>query len=91
MPAAWPTFNLHSLEFRHSFVSVLSSSGLSIENSHPVGHASTRVTELIYLKELRPVLTRAARVMDNLFDGPTTENLGSQVVLLAWLQSPVSP
>jgi hypothetical protein len=32
-----------------------------------VGHANTRVTELVYRKELRPVLTRGARAMDALF------------------------
>ena len=35
--------------------------------SHLVGHASTRVTEVVYRKELRPVLTRGASVMDTLF------------------------
>jgi integrase len=49
-------------ELRHGFVSLLSSSGMSIEDiSHLVGHASTRVTETVYRKELRPVLTRGAR------------------------------
>ena len=34
-------------ELRHSFVSLLSSTGMSIEDiSHLVGHASSRVTEL---------------------------------------------
>ena len=49
-------------ELRHSFVSLLSSSGIPIEDiSHLVGHTSTRVTELVYRKELRPALTRGAR------------------------------
>ena len=48
-------------ELRHSFVSLLSSSGMPIEDiAHLVGHANTRVTELVYRKELRPVLTRGA-------------------------------
>ena len=48
-------------ELRHSFVLLLSSTGMSIEDiSHLVGHASSRVTELVYRKELRPVLTRGA-------------------------------
>jgi integrase len=65
-------------ELRHSFVSLLSSSGLPIEDiSHLVGHANTRVTELVYRKEFRPLLTKGARVMDAIFDGPA-ENLGSQ-------------
>jgi integrase len=46
-------------ELRHSFVSLLSSSGVPIEEiSHLVGHSSTVVTEKVYRKELRPVLTR---------------------------------
>lgn len=41
-------------ELRHSFVSLLSSTGMSIEDiSHLVGHANMRVTELVYRKELR--------------------------------------
>jgi integrase len=48
-------------ELRHSFVSLLSSTGVSIEDiSHLVGHANTPVTEAVYRKELRPVLTRGA-------------------------------
>ena len=43
--------------------------------AHLVGHANTRVTELVYRKELRPVLTRGAVAMDALFpydDGGST-------------------
>ena len=48
--------------------SLLSSSGMPIEDiAHLVGHANTRVTELVYRKELRPVLTRGAVAMDALF------------------------
>ena len=55
-------------ELRHSFVSLLSSSGMAIEDiSHLVGHANTRTTEKVYRKELRPVLTRGARAMDDIF------------------------
>ena len=32
------------------------------------GHSSTVVTEKVYRKELRPVLTRGARAMNALFD-----------------------
>ena len=38
------------------------------EISHLVGHASTRVTEKVYRKELRPVLTRGARAVEDLFE-----------------------
>ena len=55
-------------ELRHSFVSLLSSSGVPIEDiAHLVGHASTSVTEKVYRKELRPVLSRGATAMDALF------------------------
>ncbi len=41
---------------------------MSIEDiSHLVGHAGTKVTETVYRKELRPVLTRGARAMDDIF------------------------
>jgi integrase len=67
-------------ELRHSFVSLLSSAGVSIEDiSHLVGHASTRVTELVYRKELRPVLTRGADAMDVLFSESGAEQLGKQL------------
>jgi integrase len=57
-------------ELRHSFVSLLSSSGVPIEDiAHLVGHASTSVTEKVYRKELRPVLSRGATAMDALFGG----------------------
>ena len=32
-----------------------------------VGHGSTKVTEIVYRKQLRPVLTRGAQVVDMLF------------------------
>jgi Phage integrase family len=57
-------------ELRHSFVSLLSSSGVSIEEiAHLVGHGSTSVTERVYRKELRPVITPGARAMNKLFNG----------------------
>ena len=60
-------------ELRHSFVSLLSSSGMPIEDiAHLVGHVNTRVTELVYRKELRPVLTRGAVAMDVLFPDDAT-------------------
>ena len=49
-------------ELRHSFVSLLSSSGMPIEDiAHLVGHANTKTTEQVYRKELRPMLTKGAR------------------------------
>jgi site-specific recombinase XerD len=57
-------------ELRHSFVSLLSSSGVTIGETAPlVGHGSTSVTERVCRKELRPVITRGARSINQLFDG----------------------
>lgn len=55
-------------ELRHSFVSVLSANGVTIEEiARLAGHSTTRITELVYRKELRPVLTSGAEVMDAIF------------------------
>jgi integrase len=55
-------------ELRHSFVSVLSANGVTIEEiARLAGHSTTRTTELVYRKELRPVLTSGAEVMDAIF------------------------
>lgn len=57
-------------ELRHSFVSLLSDSGIPVEEiSRLVGHKSTVVTELVYRKQIRPVLQGGADVMDRIF-GP---------------------
>ena len=54
-------------ELRHSFVSLLSESGLTIEQiSLLVGYKSTQVTETVYRHQLRPVLTEGAEAMDDL-------------------------
>jgi hypothetical protein len=55
-------------ELRHSFMSLLSSSGVPIEDiSRLVGHVSTSVTEKVYRHELRPVITKGATAMDQIF------------------------
>jgi integrase len=52
----------------HSFVSLLSSAGIPIEDiAHLVGHANTRTTEKVYRKELRPVLRGGAKATDDIF------------------------
>jgi hypothetical protein len=49
-------------------VSLLSDSGVPIERiSRLVGHSSTSITETVYRKQLRPVVTGGAEVMDRLF------------------------
>jgi integrase len=55
-------------ELRTSFVSLMSHRGVSIEEiARLVGHSSTRTTEVIYRKELRPVINTGATIMDRLF------------------------
>ncbi len=55
-------------ELRHSFVSLLSDSGVPVERiSVLVGHRGSHVTELVYRKQLRPVVNDGATVMDELF------------------------
>jgi integrase len=57
-------------ELRTSFVSLLSETGMAIEEiSHLVGHSSTVVTETVYRHELRPVIRSGADAMDQLFPG----------------------
>ncbi|MGN9837469.1 tyrosine-type recombinase/integrase [Nonomuraea sp. H19] len=63
-PAEWTP-----RELRHSFVSLLSDNGTPLEEiSRLVGHSSTAVTELVYRKQIRPVLQGGAVVMDRIFD-----------------------
>jgi hypothetical protein len=38
-----------------------------LQNARLVGHSSTRTTEVIYRKELRPVINTGATIMDRLF------------------------
>jgi len=55
-------------ELRTTFVSLLSHQGVAIEEiARLVGHASTRTTEIVYRRELRPVITTGAEIMDHLF------------------------
>jgi integrase len=55
-------------ELRTSFVSLLSHQGVAIEEiARLAGHASTRTTEIVYRRELRPVITTGAEIMDELF------------------------
>ncbi len=55
-------------ELRHTFVSVMSVSGVAVEEiARLAGHASSRTTETIYRHELRPVIATGADVMDKIF------------------------
>ncbi|MEU7485040.1 site-specific integrase [Streptomyces sp. NPDC042319] len=56
-------------ELRHSFVSLLSDSGIPLEEiSRLVGHSSTAVTEEVYRKQIRPVIQTGAVAMDRIFE-----------------------
>jgi integrase len=62
--------NWKPLELRTSFVSLMSGSGVPVEEiARLVGHTSTRTTEVVYRRELRPVSTTGAEVMDKIFSG----------------------
>lgn len=62
-PAEWTP-----RELRHSFVSLLSAHGLSLEQIADLcGHAGTTVTGTVYRHQLRPVLLDGATAMDQIF------------------------
>jgi integrase len=62
-PAAWTP-----RELRHSFVSLLSDSGMPLEQiARLLGHNGTTVTERVYRHQLRPVLEEGAAAMDGIF------------------------
>jgi integrase len=57
-------------ELRTSFVSMMSHQGVPVEEiARLAGHSSSRTTEVIYRRELRPVITTGAEVMDQIFGG----------------------
>lgn len=46
----------------------MSAFGVPVEEiARLIGHSSSRTTEVIYRKELRPVLVEGAEVMDQIF------------------------
>lgn len=62
-PKAWTP-----RELRHSFVSLMSDAGVPLEEiARLVGHRGTIVTEAVYRKQLRPVITEGAEAMDRIF------------------------
>ncbi|GAA4978092.1 site-specific integrase [Yinghuangia aomiensis] len=55
-------------ELRHSFVSLLSDSGMSVDEiSKLVGHSNSTVTEEVYRHQIRPVIQTGAVAMDGIF------------------------
>lgn len=65
-------------ELRHSFVSLLSDQGVPIEEiSRLVGHKNTTTTELVYRKQIRPVVQAGATAMDVIFGAGTGSHADS--------------
>jgi integrase len=56
-------------DLRHTFVSLMSADGVPIEEiARLAGHNRTATTELGYCRELRPVITTGAEVMDRILN-----------------------
>ena len=55
-------------ELRHTFVSIMSAGGVPVEEiARLTGHQQTSTTELVYRRELRPVIATGAEIMDRIF------------------------
>jgi integrase len=80
--AAGPGARWVPKELRTSFVSMMSYQGVPVEEiARLAGYASSRTTEVVYRRELRPVITTGAEVMDQIFQPkqrqrPATEAAG---------------
>jgi integrase len=63
IPGAWSP-----RELRHTFVSLMSDSGVPVEEiARLAGHTNSRTTEIVYRHQLRPVMEKGAQAMDQLF------------------------
>ena len=59
-------------ELRHTFVSIMPAGGVSVEEiARLAGHQQTSTTELVYRRELRPVIATGAEIMDRIFSSQT--------------------
>jgi integrase len=57
-------------ELRHTFVSLMSDTGVSVEEiARLAGHTSSRTTEIVYRHQPRPVMEKGAQAMDQIFGG----------------------
>jgi integrase len=55
-------------ELRHTFVSLMSDSGVPVEEiARLAGHTSSRTTEIVYRHQLRPIMENGALAMDQIF------------------------
>ena len=60
-------------ELRHSFVSLLSDNGMSLEEIADLcGHSGTSITDTVYRHRLRAVLLNGAIAMDRIFGSDDT-------------------
>jgi integrase len=60
-------------ELRHTGISLLSLGGLPVEEiARIAGHSSTRTTEVVYRRQLRPVITGGAQTLDRLLGQTAT-------------------
>jgi site-specific recombinase XerD len=60
-------------ELRHSFVSIMSDNGVTIEQiADLVGHRTTVVTQKVYRHQLKPVISTGATAMNTIFGNKKT-------------------
>jgi integrase len=60
-------------ELRHSFVSIMSDNGVTIEQiADLVGHRTTIVTQKVYRHQLKPVISTGATAMNTIFGNKKT-------------------
>jgi integrase len=65
--AGLPSGDWTPREMRHSFVSLLSGSGVALEEiARLCGHSGTAVTEAVYRHQLKPVMDEGATAMDRI-------------------------
>jgi hypothetical protein len=79
-------------ELRISFVSLMSDRGVSIEEiARLAGRASTRTTEVVYRRELRPVITTGAEIMDEVFGASYANPRPAVAGKAAWVTHVTGP
>ncbi len=60
-------------ELRHSFVSIMSDNGVTLEQiADLVGHRTTIVTQKVYRHQLKPVISTGATAMNTIFGNKKT-------------------
>jgi integrase len=58
-------------ELRHTFVSLMSDSGVRVEEiARLAGHATSRTTEIVYRRQLRLIMEKGTEAMDQIFPRP---------------------